>query len=134
MDLEALFKAARDVQKNAYAPYSQYKVGAAILEESGEIFTGCNVENLSFPLSLCAERSAVAALISRGGKRILAAAVCGPLGTQLTPCGGCRQVLLEFGTEETPIYSIQPEGTSHHVWTLGALLPHAFHTLMQEPY
>jgi cytidine deaminase len=132
MELEALFKAARAVQENAYAPYSQFKVGAALLAESGHIFTGCNVENLSFPLSLCAERSAIAALISNGGRRILAVAVCGPLGTQLPPCGGCRQVLWEFGKPETPIYSIQTEGSDYHVWPLGDLLPHAFHTLEQK--
>jgi cytidine deaminase len=132
MDLEALFKAARQVQKNAYAPYSHYRVGAAILGESQQIFTGTNVENISFPLGLCAERAAVSALVAGGGGRIVAAVVCGPQGTLLTPCGGCRQVLWEFGGAETPVYSIQPEGTSHHLWTLGTLLPHAFHTLNEK--
>jgi cytidine deaminase len=132
MDIDALFHAARDAQKKAYAPYSHYKVGAALLSESGELFSGCNVENLSFPLSLCAERSAVSALITKGSQRIRAVAVCGPLGTFLTPCGGCRQVLWEFAIPETPIYSLQPKGESYHMWSLGDLLPHAFHSLTQD--
>lgn len=130
MDIQSLFQAARAVQKNAYAPYSNFSVGAALLGESGQIFTGCNVENISYPLGLCAERSAVASMIAAGERKIKAIAVCVPEGIiDGSPCGGCRQVLWEFCTVETLVYVIQPVGDNYHLWTLGDLLPFAFKSL-----
>jgi len=95
-----LLKLARDAQKNAYAPYSKFHVGAAVLLENGEIFTGCNVENASYGLTNCAERSAIFAAVSKlGGAnvRIRAVAVVNDRDVPCSPCGACRQVIAEFG-------------------------------------
>lgn len=97
--LESLLAAARRVQKQAYAPYSGFLVGAAVLSEDGRVFAGANVENASYPLSACAERSAVQRAVSEGARRLLAVAVSGTGEGPTWPCGGCRQVLHEFGPE-----------------------------------
>ena len=97
-----LLKLAREVQQNAYAPYSKFRVGAAVLLENGEIFTGCNVENASYGLTNCAERSAIFAAVSRlGGNnvKIRAVAVVNDHDAPCSPCGACRQVIAEFGPE-----------------------------------
>jgi len=97
--LESLLAAARRVQKQAYAPYSGFLVGAAVLSEDGRVFAGANVENASYPLSACTERSAVQRAVSEGARRLLAVAVSGTGEGPTWPCGGCRQVLHEFGPE-----------------------------------
>jgi len=97
--IESLLVAARGVQKHAYAPYSGFFVGAAVLSEDGRVFAGANVENASYPLSACAERSAVQLAVSEGARRLLAVAVSGSEEGPTWPCGGCRQVLYEFGPE-----------------------------------
>lgn len=97
--LESLLVAAREVQKHAYAPYSGFLVGAAVLSEDGRVFAGANVENASYPLSVCAERTAVQSAVSEGARSLVAVAVSGSEEVPTWPCGGCRQVLHEFGPE-----------------------------------
>jgi cytidine deaminase len=97
IDWPALRGAARDVMKRAYAPYSRFRVGAAGLVDDGRVIVGCNVENASYGLGLCAECGLVAALHSGGGGRLVAVAVVGPDGEPVMPCGRCRQLLWENG-------------------------------------
>lgn len=93
---DALLQAARQVRERAHAPYSKFKVGAAVEDENGRIFTGCNVENASYGLTLCAERVAVFKAVSEGAGRILRIAVVADTNTLTPPCGACRQILWEF--------------------------------------
>lgn len=123
-DLERLLRAAARVRKNAWAPYSNFKVGAAVLA-GGQIFAGCNVENSSYPLSVCAERNAVAAAVAAGHRRVDAVAIVGGAARPSAPCGGCRQVLSELAGEETPVVYASPSG-ARKTTTLGALLPASF--------
>ncbi|MGB1251379.1 MAG: cytidine deaminase [Candidatus Promineifilaceae bacterium] len=118
----ALVSAARTIQSKAYAPYSNYFVGAAILDEDDAIHTGVNVENASYGLTICAERTAVTKMVSRGARRIKAVAVCGEEG--VTPCGACRQVLAEFIDEDVPVYLVS--SGSLRETTLLTLLPMHF--------
>ena len=99
-----LFGLAMQASKMSYSPYSKFPVGAAILAEDGRIFTGCNVENRSFGLTNCAERTAMFKAVSEGTKKILAVAIAAPLADYpVGPCGACRQVLTEFGDESVPV-------------------------------
>jgi len=111
---------AREMTGRAYAPYSQVRVGAAALVDDGRIVTGCNVENASYGLSLCAECSVASALVGSGGGRLVALAVVGADGEYLAPCGRCRQVLYEFGGPDLMVE------TGDGVLTLADLLPGAF--------
>lgn len=127
--VEELVAAAREAASAAYAPYSKYVVGAALLTASGEIVTGCNVENSSYGLAICAERNAVFAARSRGlidprTAPLAAVAIHTPKPPVGWPCGACRQVLHEFASPEMPVIVDGPDGTSQT--TLGALLPRAF--------
>lgn len=97
MDWEALIEAAWQTRERAYAPYSKFQVGAALLTEDGSIISGCNVENLSYGLSMCAERVAVGAALAAGFRKVEAVAVVADTGVPISPCGACRQVLAEFG-------------------------------------
>jgi cytidine deaminase len=117
-------RAAARVRKNAYAPYSRFAVGAAVLA-GGRMFAACNVENVSFPLCVCAERNAVAMAVAAGFGRIDAVAVVGGGGRPTPPCGGCRQVLAEFCAPGAPVVYANPRGNTVET-TLGALLPDAF--------
>ncbi len=123
--VEALLDAAREARENAYAPYSRYLVGAAVLTDDGEIFAGANVENAAYPLSVCAERSAVQRAASEGARRLVAVAVVGssPDGPAW-PCGGCRQVLHEF-SQDLVVISEGPGGMRDER-ELAELLPNAF--------
>ena len=123
--MQELIEAARAVRQNAHAPYSRYHVGAAVRGGSGKIYVGANVENASYGLALCAERSAVAAAISAGEKRIEAVAVETSTSPPAAPCGMCRQTLAEFGRDDLPIALTNDKGERQDT-TLGALLPHAF--------
>ena len=123
--MKDLIDAARAVRANAHAPYSRYHVGAAVRAASGKIYVGANVENASYGLALCAERSAVAAAISAGEKRISAVAVVTATSPPAAPCGMCRQVLAEFGADDLAIALVNDAGERADT-TLGALLPHAF--------
>jgi cytidine deaminase len=118
-----LYKAAKDAAKNAYAPYSKFKVGAAVLTAGGEVFTGVNIENSSYPAGICAERSAFAAAISAGERGFEAIAVCAESGAAW-PCGVCRQFMYEFGED---IRVISGEDEDHlEVYSLDELLPKGF--------
>ena len=120
-----LVAAARDAMTRAYAPYSRYPVGAAVEEDpAGRIFTGVNVENASYPLALCAERSAVAAAVTAGVRRLAAVAVVSQGDPPATPCGACRQVLAEFNPDLVVLVG-GPEGAWSR-YRLGELLPHPF--------
>jgi len=121
--VERLVEAARRAQRRAYAPYSKFSVGAAVLAEDGQIFVGCNVENGSFGLTVCAERNAVAAAVVAGA-RPAAVAVVAP-GSATAPCGACRQVLAEFSAD-MPVVLAGPDGDDRHLESLDALLPSAF--------
>ncbi len=120
-----LIKAAEDVCKKAYAPYSHYFVGAAVLTDSGEIYTGCNVENASFGLTVCAERHAIANAVSKEGAtpKIQAIAVVAAKGETCTPCGACRQVIAEFGHNIQVIYK---DGGQWKDSPISAFLPGSF--------
>ncbi len=122
--MEELLRAAREVRENAYAPYSNFHVGAAVLAEDGRVFAGANVENAAYPLSVCAERSAVQRAASEGARRISAVAVVSSGVGPTWPCGGCRQVLHEFGPE-VMVISEGPDGEPVPR-SLADLLPEAF--------
>ncbi len=100
---DELLRAAENIRQNAYAPYSSYKVGAAILADNGKVYCGCNVENAAYPEGVCAEASAISVMVADGGRQIMAIAIAGPKGEQVTPCGGCRQKIREFANAETSI-------------------------------
>ena len=123
--LEALVDAARAARLQAYAPYSNFAVGAAVLDDAGRIHAGCNVENAAYPQGWCAEASALAVMVSAGGRRVLAVAVVGVADDPVTPCGGCRQKIREFAAADCPIWVVDLHSlrASH---TLGSLLPHSF--------
>ncbi len=121
---EILFKAAKQVLDNAYSPYSKVNVASAIIDNEDRIFSGVNVENTSFGLTICAERSAIVSAISNGAKGIRAVLIISTLGA-IPPCGACRQVIAEFAEPSTPIYLADSEGIRTEI-TIGELLPHAF--------
>lgn len=112
MDNQTLMEKAKAARRLAHAPYSSYFVGAAVLDDRGAVHIGCNVENSSYPLGACAEAGAIGAMVAAGGKRIAKIAVAGG-GAHLevcTPCGGCRQRILEFSDESTQILSLDESG------------------------
>lgn len=123
--LDAMLAAARAVRNNAHAPYSHFKVGAALQDEQGRIHAGCNVENAAYPQGLCAEAGAIAAMVAAGGTRIVAAVVVGEGSRLTTPCGGCRQKLREFAAGDTPVIVADLQQVRGR-FTLGELLPHSF--------
>lgn len=124
-DWSELASRALQVQQRAYAPYSEFSVGAAILSLEGNIFGGCNVENASYGLGICAERNAVAAMIASGDKRNASALVASR--GAVSPCGACRQVLSEFGSG-FPIALLDSEtGQIQGTYSIQELLPSAFH-------
>jgi cytidine deaminase len=120
-----LVEAAHAVRKNAHAPYSHYPVGAAIRTDDGRLFSGANVENASYGLSVCAERSAVVAAVSSGARRITAVAVVTASSPPAAPCGLCRQTLAEFAADDLPVTLANDRGETVRT-TLGELLPRAF--------
>jgi len=120
-----LLAAARAVRERAHAPYSRFKVGAALLDAQGRIHAGCNVENAAYPQGLCAEAGAVAAMVAAGGTRIAAAVVVGQGLRLTTPCGGCRQKLREFAGDDLPVIVADGQAVRAR-FTLGELLPASF--------
>jgi cytidine deaminase len=120
---DPLVTAARAAQQQAYAPYSHFHVGAALEAEDGRVFVGCNVENASYGLTICAERSAVCAAVAAGVRRFRRAVVVSESDPPAAPCGACRQVLAEFGPG-LRIDGIGPKGAV--TWTMEQLLPAAF--------
>lgn len=131
MNFDMLISEAKAARLRAYAPYSNFQVGAALLGRSGRIFTGCNVENLSFGLTICAERAAVCNAISAGEKEFVAAAVIADSREPVTPCGACRQVLAEFSTE-IEICSVNLDGREYHA-LLSELLPRSKAGILDSP-
>lgn len=127
IDEQKLIDAAKEVRQHAHAPYSGYHVGAALLDDTGTLYTSCNVENAAFPQGTCAEANAIGAMVAAGGKRIVAIAAVG--GTDdieaCTPCGGCRQRILEFADENTRIILLG-EGERIDSYSIDELLPAAF--------
>jgi cytidine deaminase len=123
MDTPALIKAALDVRNHAHVPYSNFAVGAALLTRSGKVFTGCNVENLSYRLTICAEEAAAAAAIAAGERDFVAIAIVADSTEPAMPCGACRQVLAEFNPDLEVITST-PAGRSETA-RLSELLPRA---------
>ncbi|HLO04276.1 MAG TPA: cytidine deaminase [Symbiobacteriaceae bacterium] len=119
-----LIAAAKAAREKAYVPYSHFPVGAALLTADGHLFTGCNVENASFGLTNCAERTAVFKMVSEGYQKITAIAIVGDTDGPVSPCGACRQVLSEFGSDAT-VYLTNLKGDVHRT-TVGELLPGFF--------
>ena len=124
MDTENLIKLATEARENAYAPYSNFKVGAALLASNGRVFTGCNVENATYGLTVCAERVALWKAVSEGERKFVAIAVVADGERPPSPCGACRQLLWEFsGDIEVITANLRGASQSYH---LSELLPHPF--------
>jgi len=126
---EELLDLARIVREKAYCPYSNFRVGAALLDENGDVHVGCNVENAAYPQGSCAEGSAIAAMVAAGGKRIVTIAIAGGGENKTracTPCGGCRQRIHEFADDNTRIV-VKDDDSEWHTYTMDDLLPSSFH-------
>lgn len=122
---EELIKAAQEAMNHAYTPYSKFNVGAAILSEDGKIYTGCNIENASYGLTNCAERTAIFKAVSEGVREFKAMAVVGNTDIPISPCGACRQVLSEFATPNMIVFLANTKGESKD-FTVEELLPYSF--------
>lgn len=129
MDWDSLIKAAWETREKAYAPYSKFHVGAALLAEDGRVFTGCNVENLSYGLTNCAERVAIGAAVAAGVRRFRAVAVVADTSAPISPCGACRQVLAEFGVPRV----LLANRAERIEFTLEELLPRAATGILDRP-
>ncbi|MBE9538050.1 MAG: cytidine deaminase [Proteobacteria bacterium] len=123
--MKALIDLAVRARESAYAPYSNHPVGAAILTESGELFSGCNVENAAYPEGVCAEAGAISAMILAGEKQIQDVVIAGPGEHLCTPCGGCRQKIREFSTSKTQIHVVSRSGKINS-FLFDELLPESF--------
>jgi cytidine deaminase len=123
--LAAMLDLARRALANAHAPYSRFRVGACIRASSGRLYAGCNVENASYPVTQCAESSAIGAMVAAGDREIVEVAIASEGDAVCPPCGRCRQQLSEFAPASAPIHLCGPEGVRVST-TLGALLPMAF--------
>jgi cytidine deaminase len=122
---EDLLDAARAVRENAYAPYSRFKVGAAVRTPSGRVYVGCNVENVAYPEGTCAEAGAIAAMVAAGETTLAEVAVIADSPAPVPPCGGCRQKLAEFGAHGVPVTLATTAGRTLRT-TVGDLLPGRF--------
>ena len=125
METSELIKAARDVRQNAYAPYSEFQVGAALRTASGQVFIGCNVENAAYPEGTCAEAGAIAAMVAAGEQEIAEFVVIAGSPDPVAPCGGCRQKIAEFALPDVAVTMANLEGATETV-TVKDLLPGAF--------
>ena len=121
--MEKIIKAARDSREHAYVPYSKFKVGAAVITKDGKIYTGCNIENASYGLCNCAERTAIFKAISEGETELVTIAVVADTIKPVAPCGACRQVMVEFDIEKVIMCNLQGD---EYVATLKDLLPYSF--------
>ena len=128
MEYNSLLQLAKAAAENAYAPYSHFKVGAALLYRDGKVYTGCNIENVSYSATVCAERTAVFKAVSEGNREFVAIAIVGgkenETGGFCPPCGICRQVLSEFCQSQTDV--VLAKGDGYCVYKLGELLPFGF--------
>lgn len=123
---KSLIAAAVTARAQAHAPYSRFLVGAAVKDEWGGVHAGCNVENAAYPQGTCAEAGAIAAMVLAGGRRIVEVAVVGAGEGLVTPCGGCRQKLREFGASDLAIHVCDERGKVRRSFTLAELLPYSF--------
>ncbi len=123
--VEDMLTLARTMMSRAYAPYSNFHVGAVVRGANSKLYGGCNVENAAYPVGNCAEASAIAAMVGDGETRIVEALVMGPEGELCTPCGACRQRFREFASLDLPIHLADPSGVRQTI-TLGELLPLSF--------
>lgn len=122
---QRLFAAAAAAMERAYAPYSKFQVGAAILAENGQVYSGCNVENSAYPEGSCAETGAIAAMVRDGARQIREIVVIGRGDELCTPCGGCRQRIREFAAPEVKVHVCDPQGL-RRTFTREELLPASF--------
>lgn len=122
---DSMFNAARDAMNRAYAPYSNFSVGAVVKGAGGKLYAGCNVENAAYPQGCCAEASAISAMVMDGERRIAEVVVMARGEGLVTPCGGCRQRIREFADDDTPVHVCDENGLRETL-TLGALLPLSF--------
>lgn len=122
MNIQNLIKKAIEAKEYAYAPYSDFRVGAALLAANGKVYTGCNIENVSFGATNCAERTAVFKAVSEGVREFEAIAITGDNGDYLPPCGICRQVLTEFGDDSMKVI-LANTVEDYRITTLGEMLP-----------
>jgi cytidine deaminase len=127
----SLLDDAREVRERAWVPYSGFRVGAAVRAASGRVYPGCNVENAAYPEGVCAEASAIAAMVAGGETRIAEVAVIADSPTPVAPCGGCRQKLAEFAGPDTPV-TLATTGGETMTLRLGELLPYAFGAAQME--
>jgi cytidine deaminase len=125
MNFEKLLKAAQQIKEKAYAPYSHFHVGAALLTPSGKMYTGCNVENTSYGLTICAERNAIFQMVNDGEHEISELLVIGDTDQFLPPCGACRQVIAEFAAKDTIIYMCNQNGQFKQS-TVSEIMPFSF--------
>jgi cytidine deaminase len=123
-DVQRMLEAARDALKNAYCPYSRFPVGASVLSAEGEIFAGCNVENASYGLTMCAERNAVFQMVAHARQKVVAVVIYTPTQEPASPCGACRQVLNEFGPRARVVSVC--DSAARIDTTVDELLPGAF--------
>ena len=123
--MNALVDAARAARLRAYAPYSKFAVGAAVLDDTGRIHAGCNVENAAYPQGICAEATALVHMVLAGGRSVRAVAVAGDAPEPVTPCGGCRQKIREFAADDVPVFIADLHSVRAR-YTLGELLPASF--------
>lgn len=123
--MKKLLKEAQSAQKNAYAPYSEFRVGAAVKTSSGRVYSGCNVENSSYGLTICAERGAIARMVADGETEIEEIVIVGDTDKPLPPCGACRQVISEFSKAETKI-TMYNKNEEKIEMTLEEILPLSF--------
>ena len=123
--MNALVDAARAARLRAYAPYSKFAVGAAVLDDTGRIHAGCNVENAAYPQGICAEATALVHMVLAGGRSVRAVAVVGDAPEPVTPCGGCRQKIREFAADDVPVFIADLHSVRAR-YTLGELLPASF--------
>lgn len=121
----SLFQDALAVRENAHAPYSKFKVGAAVRSANGKVFVGCNVENSAYPEGICAEAGAIAAMIAAGENKIEEVCVVAESPVPIAPCGGCRQKIAEFSSPDVQVVLADLKGETKRI-TIGELLPHAF--------
>lgn len=126
MTYEELMQKAQEVSKNSYSPYSKFAVGACVLTENGNTYCGCNFENGSLGMTICAERNAIGSAIANGERRIKAVAIYSPNADNCAPCGACRQVLHEFCEKDEELDVIVKIGENLKVYTLAQLLPESF--------
>jgi len=126
MNYEELMQKAIEVSKNSYSPYSKFAVGACVLADSGKTYQGCNFENSSFGMSICAERNAIGTAVANGEKKIKAIAIYSPNQDKCYPCGSCRQVMHEFCISDDEFEIIVQEGEGLKVCSLAYLLPESF--------